>query len=110
MEYGLRPKLGSLTAKQLTSLNPCCNGIWSQTKRIFCWRRKPSLNPCCNGIWSQTDVIDDEENLKVLILVVMEYGLRQEEYSYRLVSSLNPCCNGIWSQTFKRLSLVIEKS
>ena len=38
-----------------------------------------SLNPCCNGIWSQTENKKKEETLKeqVLILVVMEYGLRR---------------------------------
>ena len=39
------------------------------------------LNPCCNGIWSQTscDYSALESRLGVLILVVMEYGLRQEK-------------------------------
>ena len=38
-----------------------------------------SLNPCCNGIWSQTMYAHSVmylKHLKVLILVVMEYGLR----------------------------------
>ena len=36
-----------------------------------------SLNPCCNGIWSQTLTCRlSEVGTKVLILVVMEYGLR----------------------------------
>ncbi len=35
------------------------------------------LNPCCNGIWSQTLTCRlSEVGTKVLILVVMEYGLR----------------------------------
>ena len=38
------------------SLNPCCNGIWSQTMTdaddVY-WNFQ-GLNPCCNGIWSQT--------------------------------------------------------
>ena len=37
-----------------------------------------SLNPCCNGIWSQTTKVTlSKEAMEVLILVVMEYGLRQ---------------------------------
>ena len=61
------------------SLNPCCNGIWSQTSIIlYGFKRTQSLNPCCNGIWSQT--YNESEcsfiTTFVLILVVMEYGLR----------------------------------
>ena len=58
------------------SLNPCCNGIWSQTTLKPCSQRI-CLNPCCNGIWSQTE---------------------SDEYSV-YEGGLNPCCNGIWSQT-----------
>ena len=37
-----------------------------------------SLNPCFNGIWSATNLKKMEEiEKKVLILVLMEYGLRQ---------------------------------
>ena len=79
MEYGLRQckKRGHLESK---SLNPCCNGIWSQTKVASIFSTFGlRLNPCCNGIWSLT------------------YGsvLRTSLYE----SSLNPCCNGIWSLT-----------
>ena len=37
----------------------------------------------------------------VLILVVMEYGLRRKKIQSIVawIKSLNPCCNGIWSQT-----------
>ena len=37
----------------------------------------------------------------VLILVVMEYGLRPTRIFSQIQDSLNPCCNGIWSQTQK---------
>ncbi len=38
---------------------------------------KVSLNPCCNGRWSQTNIEEEVLNgAKVLILVVMEDGLR----------------------------------
>ena len=55
MEYGLRPhRLGSIKATE-AGLNPCCNGIWSQTKATQTFILKTiCLNPCCNGIWSQT--------------------------------------------------------
>ena len=36
----------------------------------------PCLNPCSNGIWSLTEVkIMAMKTVKVLILVLMEYGL-----------------------------------
>ena len=35
-------------------LNPCCNGIWSQTVMLEDKGLQAGLNPCCNGIWSQT--------------------------------------------------------
>ena len=40
--------------KQLTSLNPCFNGIWS---------RSPELKE------------SEDEKIRVLIIVLMEYGL-----------------------------------
>ncbi len=42
-----------------------------------------------------------EGTTTVLILVVMEYGLRPARTWQPLStkSGLNPCCNGIWSQT-----------
>ncbi len=60
-------------------LNPCCNGIWSQTNNNNTCKSFQGLNPCCNGIWSQT-LRNHWINLNwVLILVVMEYGLRLGE-------------------------------
>ena len=53
MEYGLR--LGTRLKLVLIGLNPCCNGIWSQTVPVVAYTV-----------------------LVVLILVVMEYGLRLE--------------------------------
>ena len=53
MEYGLRPHLMKLKPST-TSLNPCCNGIWSQTLYDAQFEHLLCLNPCCNGIWSQT--------------------------------------------------------
>ena len=69
-----------LKNKMFGGLNPCCNGIWSQTLAYLPTLREPErLNPCCNGIWSQT--------------VYKKHLIEQ------LCSCLNPCCNGIWSQT-----------
>ena len=80
MEYGLRRAFVTNEWIDAMCLNPCCNGIWSQTNRRNMGQR--SLP-------------------QVLILVVMEYGLRHllafDFFKYLL--SLNPCCNGIWSQT-----------
>ena len=92
------------------------------------WLPTQGLNPCCNGIWSQTHSVGDGEWTieAVLILVVMEilcksdeqsqarlsYAMTQPKFSSEIWSqtsnskygksteeSLNPCCNGIWSQT-----------
>ena len=103
MEYGLRHLIDYFEWYGINCLNPCCNGIWSQTTQtksqvvdMHC------LNPCCNGIWSQTVSLMILSALPVLILVVMEYGLRRTDgvrlFNY-YTCSLNPCCNGIWSQT-----------
>ena len=53
MEYGLRPC--GFSHASFSCLNPCCNGIWSQT--LWCYQQK-------------------QQQKSVLILVVMEYGLR----------------------------------
>ena len=84
----------------LQCLNPCCNGIWSQTLSTRQGTRSICLNPCCNGIWSQTLSNISLNGIGVLILVVMEYGLRHAKKKNYHKSCLNPCCNGIWSQTF----------
>ena len=65
-----------------------------------------SLNPCFNGIWSATV----ENTLivylwEVLILVLMEYGLRHPGH-FRIIAQegcLNPCFNGIWSATLAQM-------
>ena len=77
MEYGLRQTVGISGDKQ--SLNPCCNGIWSQTSPMNHWKANLGLNPCCNGIWSQT-----QRSFHIVLIILC----------------LNPCCNGIWSQTW----------
>ena len=61
-------------------LNPCFNGIWSRTAggSWVSGEDQRRLNPCFNGIWSRT--IKNLLQLcrqKVLILVLMEYGLGQ---------------------------------
>ena len=63
----------------LTCLNPCSNGIWSARGDVSETGQVSScLNPCSNGIWSARHQIDlqAEEWIEVLILVLMEYGLR----------------------------------
>ncbi len=64
-------------------------------------RSSSCLNPCCNGICSasfQTIALLAAPT-KVLILVVMEYALREYWASKNVKerNSLNPCCNGICS-------------
>ncbi len=63
-----------------------------------------SLNPCCNGRWSQTTILEPKKSVSVLILVVMEDGLRPHiaEIRQKILTCLNPCCNGRWSQTVKK--------
>ena len=45
---------------------------------VTCYLLFRSLNPCFNGIWSASLVTRDDEDRRelVLILVLMEYGLR----------------------------------
>ena len=72
-----------------------------RAKQLRQWRQTScSLNPCCNGRYSQRVPQFSIRKIKgVLILVVMEDTLR--EY-IDLVSvnpvCLNPCCNGRYSQ------------
>ena len=62
------------------SLNPCCNGRYSQSTvvEIALVKEVMSLNPCCNGRYSQSGFIMSNDGLgvRVLILVVMEDTLR----------------------------------
>ena len=100
MEYGLRRSSISLGMLMVLILVVMEYGL-----RHWCTSsRKPvcGLNPCCNGIWSQTDGKPIKHDVwAVLILVVMEYGLRQDIANMLngFLEGLNPCCNGIWSQT-----------
>ena len=80
MDVGLRR--GGTPAGELVllCLNPCCNGCWSPTMPVK--EANPqegqSLNPCCNGCWSPTNKrgVREEGRQPVLILVVMDVGLR----------------------------------
>ncbi len=103
MEYGLRERVQPLTNNNNSCLNPCFNGIWSASWRPDSrqgrvqWSLNPcfngiwsasftmktyggppmSLNPCFNGIWSASYFIFiTSKHNPVLILVLMEYGLR----------------------------------
>ena len=79
MEYGLR-LLKKIYRTRISCLNPCFNGIWSATQNFI-------------GI--------NQTSGEVLILVLMEYGLRQHSATYNSGRKfcLNPCFNGIWSAT-----------
>ena len=67
------------------------------------------LNPCSNGIWSLTCHSRDDQrrSRRVLILVLMEYGLWPMPLDSPPLDwdCLNPCSNGIWSLT-PRLSFL----
>ena len=60
------------------------------------------LNPYSTGIWSATFLSLREQGIKwVLILILLEYGLRQAMLSVANKQnwSLNPYSTGIWSAT-----------
>ena len=79
MEYGLWLIYCATIIFSSISLNPCSNGIWSLTLiGITKWKIKICLNPCSNGIWSLTSLTSHNSRYdRVLILVLMEYGLWQ---------------------------------
>ena len=64
----------------LSSLNPYSIGIWSATfaKKAFAKYLQNGLNPYSIGIWSATAYFygNREDLEKVLILILLEYGLR----------------------------------
>ena len=98
----------------------------------WCWGSR--LNPCCAGLWSLTNFLQNKNcsNRKVLILVVLDYGLWLcflkrirtmrvtvlilvvLDYGLWLIipqqndpdnPRLNPCCAGLWSLTDKEVRL-----
>ena len=82
-------------------LNPCSNGIPSDTDRTLIEGSEKRLNPCSNGIPS--DPIYEEcecERRAVLIPVLMEYPLTGLQPLLVRLKSLNPCSNGIPSDLF----------
>ena len=99
-----------LEAQIWLGLNPCFNGIWSaRTPSLSRWSLWICLNPCFNGIWSaSTSSSIVLKGHLVLILVLMEYGLRaislmrNQSPPFRC---LNPCFNGIWSASIKVFSV-----
>ena len=80
MEDGLRAIAAYKISAGYHCLNPCCYGRWSQS--LYTRRHEAAirsgLNPCCYGRWSQSyfDMLLSTQ-WKVLILVVMEDGLRE---------------------------------
>ena len=67
------------------------------------WVKLLSLNPYSTGIWSATGGLFDYNDINkiVLILILLEYGLRQALYEVVEPSyfRLNPYSTGIWSAT-----------
>ena len=120
----------------LISLNPYSIGIWSATSTSEITKDfKNGLNPYSIGIWSATQRSSERGFCKicVLILILLEYGLRQParralarrggvlilillEYGLRPIGkwhlglgsrSLNPYSIGIWSATFNGRCLIV---
>ena len=69
---------GQYNTGMAISLNPYSIGIWSATRRIkFLQTNMYRLNPYSIGIWSATHVTTPNiEKSRVLILILLEYGLR----------------------------------
>ena len=79
MEYGLRVTPNETVVRTTFSLNPCFDGIWSARMSSYSGGTIVSrLNPCFDGIWSARVYTSDyqKKGTMVLILVLMEYGLR----------------------------------
>ena len=72
------------------------------------WGVRLRLNPCFNGIWSarSIELLVQSMGMIVLILVLMEYGLRDrcEDIGWNK-GRLNPCFNGIWSARVKSVKI-----
>ena len=121
----------------LLCLNPYSTGIWSATRtRTLRPNAKASLNPYSTGIWSATTILARFTLISyVLILILLEYGLRRLptqtessssmmvlilillEYGLRLFlrksgrfgkARLNPYSTGIWSATLLYLLLTTK--
>ena len=75
MEYTQWVQQETNSHQLCSSLNPCCNGIYSMRfSSVLYVKPIHRLNPCCNGIYSMRFVINaNKQSIDVLILVVMEY-------------------------------------
>ena len=81
MEYTLREITQPTKRFTWKRLNPCFNGIYSQSlERLTAIGLQRCLNPCFNGIYSQSQFINSLIDT---------------------FASLNPCFNGIYSQRAK---------
>ncbi len=82
MEDGLRDYVIEYKYSYCDGLNPCFNGRWSarKIKKNLQKSLQLSLNPCFNGRWSARAKGKDTsvEEVEVLILVLMEDGLREK--------------------------------
>ena len=82
MEDTLRDVAENVAQQVENSLNPCCNGRYSQSNESTTVSSIIGrLNPCCNGRYSQRQVILSltTSDSGVLILVVMEDTLRESK-------------------------------
>ena len=112
MEYALRGKNTFILKQMLLCLNPCFNGICSQRR----WQLRSTPDNAQvlilvlmeYALRDATKLIALHKTTVVLILVLMEYALRGSdtipEWFY-CGRSLNPCFNGICSQRLIRTNL-----
>ena len=79
----------SVVMRPTLGLNPCCNGRYSQRTNVLSLPRKGSvsLNPCCNGRYSQRTITQQKP---------------------QNVRCLNPCCNGRYSQSVHTIKCIIR--
>ena len=80
MEYGLREQIDAINTALRASLNPCFNGIWSASSAVICTAVSQQqvliLVLMEYGLRGTSITRIDSNRLIVLILVLMEYGLR----------------------------------
>ena len=104
MEYGLRVyHISSVRGLGWCRLNPCFNGIWSAREHEIELSAQRPYRVLILVLMEYGLRVSDDYYIgtgePVLILVLMEYGLRASEgASYAPIEGgLNPCFNGIWS-------------
>ena len=113
LEYGLRPALSWKVGVGFVCLNPYSIGIWSATSLVNALRARTHTsyslfywNMVCDRMMRN----DLTPYVGVLILILLEYGLRPENIKILTIKdSLNPYSIGIWSATVSKLASLVGK-